>query len=54
MRVAKNTWLQHKAAETETGRNGRKIVWHCIRDIHRARRCLVPERTAVVRNEDGS
>ena len=54
MREAKDTWLQHKAAEAERGRHGGKIVWRCIRDIQRARRGLMPERTARVRDEDGS
>ena len=54
VRIAKDTWLQHKAAEAEKGRHGGKIVWRCIRDIQRARRGLVPERTALVRDENGN
>ena len=56
VRVAKDTWVQHKAAEAERRRHGGKIVRCCIRDIQRARssRGLLPERTAMVRNEDGS
>ena len=34
-------------------RCGGKLVWRCIRDIHRGKRGLAPVRSAVVRDEDG-
>ena len=42
VREVKNKWFQAKAAEASGGRNGRKAVWRCIRDIHRSRRGVVP------------
>ena len=54
MRTAKDAWFQCKALEAERGRNGGKLVWHCIRDIQRGRRGLVPVRAAVVKDEDGN
>ena len=33
VRVARDAWLQHKAAEAERGRHDGKIVRRCIRDI---------------------
>ena len=54
MRKAKNDWFLHKALEAEKGRHGGKLVWHCIRDIQRGRRGLVPARTAVAKDEEGN
>ena len=54
VRAAKDAWFQCKALEAERGRNGGKSVWHCIRDIQRGRRGLVPVRTAAVKDEDGN
>ena len=49
----KDTWFQHKAREAERGRHGGRLVWRCIRDIQRARRSLLPVRSAMVKDEDG-
>lgn len=49
-----DAWFQQKALEAERGRNGGKLVWHCIRDIQKARRGLVPVRTATVKDEDSN
>ena len=54
MRAAKNTWFQNKAKEAQKVRFGGKKVWLCIRDMQRGRRGLVPTRTAMVRDEDGT
>ena len=54
MRKAKNDWFLHKDLEAEKGRHGEKLVWHCIRDIQRRRRGLVPARTAAVKDEEGN
>ena len=54
VRVAKDFRFQHKAAQAERGKHVGNIVWCCIRDILRAKKCLMSERTAVVWDEDGS
>ena len=53
VRESKNAWFQRMAMEAERGRNGGKLVWQCIRDIQHGRRGLIPQRTAVVRDEEG-
>ena len=53
VREVKNKWFQTKAAKASAGRNGRKIVWKCIRDIQRSRRGMVPMRVTTVKDEDG-
>lgn len=54
VRAAKDAWFQRKATEAERGRHSGKVVWRSIRDIQRGRRGLIPVRTNVVKNEDGS
>lgn len=53
-RAAKNSWFQRKAEEAPSVRFGGKKVWQCIRDMQRAHRGLVPTRSTVVRNNDGT
>ena len=54
VRAAKNSWFQRKAEEVQSVRFGGKKVWQCIRDVQRAHRGLVPTRSTVVRNNDGT
>ena len=54
VRDAKNGWFLRKAQEAECGKHRGKIVWSCIRDIHRGRRGLVPMRAVVVKDEEGN
>ena len=38
--------------QKQMGRHGGKIMWYYIRDIQKTRRGLMPERTAVVKDEE--
>ena len=53
VRNAKDTWFKRKADEVQESRFGEKKVWRCIRDMQRACRGLVPQRTGNIKDEEG-
>ena len=53
MRDAKNAWFLKKADVAQQQRFGGKEVWQSIRDMQRACRGLIPQRTGNIKDEDG-
>ena len=53
VRDAKNAWFLRKAEVAQQQRFGGKEVWQSIRDMQRACRGLIPQRTGNIKDEDG-
>ena len=53
VRSAKDSWLCSKADVAQQQRFGGKEVWRSIRDMQRACRGLIPQRTGIIKDEEG-
>ena len=53
-RARREARLMTREAEAQKGRNGRKVVWRCIRDIQCGWRGLIPLKTTQVNDENGN
>ena len=53
MRSAKDVWFHSKADVAQQRRFGGKEVWQSIRDMQQACRGLIPQRTGIIKDEEG-
>ncbi|XP_065176365.1 uncharacterized protein LOC135806138 [Sycon ciliatum] len=54
VRSAKEDWFRKTASDAESRKFGCKAVWNSIRDLQTARRGLIPTKSCLIKQTDGS